>query len=392
MTLNKKTKTTTIITSMIFGLLMLSPTTSLPLVHGQQVDQTSTGQQSLIINKDLGISDLSVEKLFPAPMSDNDKKINQNTVLNHGQIKQMLSGKHYKFMGTNYVGNVFSKNVVWKPELHINVENTTQIAITINPLTNQVDDIQTFPITSTASYTGSTGHGFADDNINTANSVDGLSMVVPYITHTTPGTSTTEFFMLNAISSLHGSNACSSSSYPNTYFAQVGLEFDGNGVRKAFPIWADTLSNCVPTASTAPYTANHSWFFKVYTATGYWVMYGVDQQDGTAIVSQSTTGQTNTTFQANNDPNTSVFFENTNKGTSWSSEFTTNPSAQTLQYHNHSTNTWSSWPSSSYTDQKATPAGVCSSITVSTDTTIMSVSGGTITWNMPNMASQYPAC
>ncbi len=74
-----------------------------------------------------------------------------------------------------------------------------------------MDEIQTFPITSKAQYTGNSGHGFAGDNINTANSVDGLSMVVPYITHTTPGTSTTEYFMLNAISSLHGSNVCSSS-------------------------------------------------------------------------------------------------------------------------------------------------------------------------------------
>lgn len=372
--------------------MMVSSAGYLPSISAQSGSAVNTVKGTMI-NKDLGITDLDVEKLFPRPMSDTDKKTNENVVLNNAQIKHMLNGKTYKFMGIDYVGNVFSKNVVWKPELHINVGNTTEIVVTVDSQTNQVGDMKNFTIREKASVTGASPHGFASYYFNTASTVDGISMVVPYVNHNTPGTSTTEVFLLNAISSGHTGNACSSSSYPNTYFAQVGLEFDGNGVQKAFPMWTDTLQSCVAQYSTAPYTANHSWFFKDYTSQGYWVMYGVDQQDGTAIVSASTTGQTVTTFNTG-DPNTSVFFENFNTVTNWSSEFVTNPSAQTLQYHDRSTNTWNAWSSTSTYDQKTVSVwpGTCNSLVSGTDTSIMSVNSGTVTWNMSNMASQYPAC
>ncbi len=389
---NKKTALTMSV-FMIVALMVVPSTESLPLVSALQSDKTASTVKGTVINKDLGITDADVEKLFPGLMSDSEKVTNEGMILNNTQIKQMLDGKTYKFMGIDYVGNVFDKSASWKPEFHINVGNTTEITVSINRQINQVETIQehNLPLKLPATSTGASPHGFASNYITTTNVVDGISMVVPYINHNTPGTSTEEFFMLNAASAGHNSPLCSASSYPNSYFAQVGFEFDGNGVKKAFPIWTDTLQNCLPQYSTAPYTANHSWFFKIYTYAGNWVTYGVDQQDGTAIVSSSTSGQTYTTFNTS-DPNTSIFFENTNKGTSWYSEFVSNPSAQTLQYHNRSTNTWNSWPSASTYDQKTIPAGVCNQVVSGSDTSVMSFSSGTVTWSMYNMATQYPAC
>ncbi|MBI1829239.1 MAG: hypothetical protein HY222_00560 [Thaumarchaeota archaeon] len=348
------------------------------------------------------ITDAYVESVLPSEISASDLASVKQIALNNHEVKNAINGKQYQFMGSDYVGNVYSSPIVWYPEIHINVANTTELTAVINLQTNAVTTIQAAPmpkLNGIASNEGGSHHGFADDYISTSSTIDGLSMVAPSVPHSTStSASTQEDFLLNAIESgAVDNNACSPAYYASSYFAQIGYTFlTGGGIVNAgFPLWTDTGYSCIPQLPSVAYTVGHSWFFKIYVAPGgNWVFYGIDQQNGQTF-SASRSG-INSGVMKTSDKNTSVFFENHNTSTSWYTQFTSGsyPSANSVQYHDKVLNAWKYWAGHTTVDTKTTPPGTCTTTSDYADTVISGsiLSGGTATWNMQTMANSYPAC
>ncbi|HEX5457129.1 MAG TPA: hypothetical protein VFX64_01945 [Candidatus Nitrosotalea sp.] len=336
---NNKTKTTTtIISALIIGLVLLSPTTVLPSVN-------ATVKTAVTIDN----------VPIPIPLSGIELQNGRQLALTNSEVHDMINGKPYEFMAYDFIGNVKTEPGIWYPEIHINVDNNTQIAVVFDPKITSVRNVGIFPMidqtvhpktTSTSKNLGTSGAAFAIDYYSGSQSqIYGLYETVTAPTFTNSGTNYFSGFVVNALESgANYANSCDRSHVYDSYWAQAGLVFKD---QSTFATWSDTStgsgtgpnSGCHPLALYGnTYSGGDTLIFKiisrVVSGSPNWLIYGHDVTSGSAFFSQPETGMMSSTVTTGNEA-TSVWFENQNNstlGSNWYQEFSSNPSASAYYF------------------------------------------------------------
>ncbi|MDE1831423.1 MAG: hypothetical protein KGI02_03525 [Thaumarchaeota archaeon] len=380
--MKKQNKISTIIgMSSIIGIMLLSPTTILPIM--------GAGQDP---------SELSVDQLkqtFPKPLSNEQIDKIKQMALENDSVKSIINGHHYKFMAQDFVGNYKTQPGIWQPEVHINVDNKTEISIVTDSQINSVASMATTPLFKLGPGTqngldqsGSSGHAFAiDEYAGAQSSIYGVKMLTTGPSYSGSGTIPFKAFMVNgAETGATDADLCVPAYDTTSYFAQAGIVFIDDS---AGPVWTDTDQSCLPVVPHVTYTPGDHMVFEVISGSP-WVMYGADSDSGSTFFDQSNSIATYGTMETG-DPNTSIFFENSDTGTSWSSQIS-NPSAA-AKYMNSNTQ-WVNWDGETKNDQDCHATNHVYTYD-STKQVINGTgldSGNTATWSMSRMASNYPAC
>ncbi len=367
--------------SSILGIMLLSPTTILPIMGiSQDPTEMSVDQLKQTFPKSLSIE--QIDKIKQMALADDS-------------VKNAISGHHYKFMAQDFVGNYKTQPGVWQPEVHINVDNKTEISIVTDSQINSIARLATTPLFKLGPATqngldqsGTSGHAFAiDEYAGTQSSINGVKMITAGPSYSGSTSVPLRAFLVNgAETGATDADLCTPAYDTTSYFAQAGIVFINNSVG---PVWTDTDQSCFPVAPNVTYTSGDNMIFEVISGTP-WVMYGADTTSGSIFFDQSNSIATYGTMKTS-DPNTSLFFENLDTATTWGSQIS-NPSAS-AKYMNSNAQ-WVNWDGETKNDQDC--HGTNHIYTYDTTKQVISGtgldSGNSATWSMSRMASNYPAC
>lgn len=336
------------------------------------------------------------QKLLPPPLSTAELDTVRDIASSNGDIQKIINGRPYEFMAQDFVGNVYADPVVWKPEIHINVANSTEVTAVIDLRNRSVSSIETLPIiqfTSSGTFQGvggSSTHSFASDYYSGSTTIDGVSAYSWAPSHGQSSTTTNEALLLNAVEAgAIDSNLCKPTYYTSSYFAQVGYAFiTGTGLTQGgYLMYTDTAFGCTGQYPNVNYNIGDLWQFTITSSSSGWVISGYDQTTGQSY-SYTRTGVTYN-YMKTNDFNMGAFFENMNTGTGWSSQFLSNPSMNSATIRPQSNHVWSNWNSDTEKDSK------CNGTPYNDNHNAMSgnlVSGGTTEWIVSYIDTHLQAC
>ena len=377
----KKSKTTTsFIAALVIGLIMSSPMTLLPYASAQ-TDPAALPLQQL-------------KQMFPAPLSHDQLSKMKQLVIGDTNIAKSIDGKPYKFMAQDFVGSYKILPEVWKPEIHINVNNETEITVVADPTISSIETSKTTSIfkigqvnPTKLDQVGTSGYAYSIDQYDgTQSSIYGIKMNTQGPSNSETGTEPFRAFLVNGAEyGATDANLCDSAYDTSSFFGQAGLAFEDNFVA---PIWSDTDQSCTVQAPLVTYTVGDHMVFEIISGSP-WVIYGEDADSSTNFFDQTDSNPTYGTMETN-DPNTSIFFENHDTGTSWGS-YISNPSA--VAHYMNSGASWVNWDGEKQNDMDC--SGNSNVYPYNSSKQVISNSldsGGTATWSMSRMASEYPAC
>lgn len=323
-----------------------------------------------------------ISKILPEKLSQNDLMEAKEIALNDDKVKDIIGEKSYEFMSYDFIGNVYEEPVIWLPEVHFKIGDKTQITAVVDLTEGKVREIVESEIVVLSNHERS----FAIDYFTGGQTVTGYYMIATAPDFT--GSSGNDFtaFLVNGV--MDGStigNLCDSADYPDDYWAQTGLLFTTSG---ASVVWTDTSKDCAAQTTAISYDSDVDYNFKIYTdaANEDWIIYMQNTDTGTAstvIVS----GPSTYTFETN-EPNSGVFFENSNASpnNTWDNQFSSDPTASAY-YRQQGSSFWWIWSAESQI------LADCNG--VDTDNVIdggfISTHGNQATWDMTDMANYY-AC
>ncbi|AIF85451.1 hypothetical protein NTE_03423 [Candidatus Nitrososphaera evergladensis SR1] len=325
--------------------------------------------------------------------------------LANNEVQQAASGKSYNFDGIGFIGNTRESPVKWYPIVHINVANETGINVTIDMNTGKITNVEQYAITKLAPRVNEDGTESilsaasspsysSDDYKGTTNPVEMFMSTQNGVPTYTPSAASMDGqvdFLLNADEYQASGNSCLPSNVYNGYFAQVGFDYPSVGGARV--VYADTLTQCVPTNIGLTYTPGHYYTFRIHaysTPSTSWRMIAFDVNTGVTAMSPSRTGMKSYLIQAGS-ANTSVWMENWNppSSTSWNARF----SADLQAYSDYSDGVnYYHWPSDQQYDQQCTTFYTYPHTTPPPVMSGSLVTGGTVTWSNYNMANYIPGC
>ncbi|MDE1861982.1 MAG: hypothetical protein KGI33_03610 [Thaumarchaeota archaeon] len=366
-------KTTAISAALIVGMMLLPMITLVPDVNAQsEIKSISSSQPEVPTDLPSNLSKTNLQKL-------------ENLAIHNIGVQKIINGGKYKFMSQDFVGI----GNTWYPEIHINVNNKTQITVTADLANNSVTKVQKYPIFKTPVKLDNVGAGssFATDYYSGTATIDGMFMDSIMPSFSSSGTNSVTFFLVNALeANAVDSNGCSPAYDTSSYFAQTGFAFaqttDG-------PTWTDTDQSCVAQVPNVTYGSTDTWKFEIYVNTsGYWVIYGDDISNNQKFTHTSGVSPTYTTMKTD-DVNTSIFFENQNTNTSWYSQFQSSVNATAL-YRDHSSGNWYNWGADTQEDIDCSGNPYTYPYTgqvIESGTDLSS--GNTAVWDLQNMANYH---
>jgi hypothetical protein len=290
---------------------------------------------------------------LPSHLSDTQISTAIQIATSDAGIKSIINGRLYEIMSHDQIGNFYNPNLPWKPEIHFNVNNASEVTAVIDLQTRKVESASEMPLKKLlpAQHDNygyrqlSDPPGYALDYYSGSHTLNGIEMAATAPSYNTAdgNPNTTTAFLVNALES-GGSdaNACTSSDWKTSYFGQLGFAWVGS-VEAA--VWTDTTVNCAIQNTQIGYTAGHNYAFEIYTVSGVWNELGWDVTTGVGFFNDQT-GVNNLTFKTN-DINTSVWFENQNSqsSTAWVKKYSSTLLSATAQYSPDNTNNWYNWDS-----------------------------------------------
>jgi hypothetical protein len=161
---NNKTRiTTAIIASLMVGLVMLSPMTILPNVNAISIGNTQKPADIIYI-----------EQHLPKPLTDNELVAFKQLSLSNNDVQKSINGRSYAFMGQDFIGDL--KKGTLFPEIHINVDNKTQITIVADLTKNTVMSVTTDSINKLGPRLSleTSGASYATDYYTGSATIDGI--------------------------------------------------------------------------------------------------------------------------------------------------------------------------------------------------------------------------
>ncbi|MDE1862261.1 MAG: hypothetical protein KGI33_05045 [Thaumarchaeota archaeon] len=368
-----KTKTaTSVITALVIGLALLSPTTMIPNVNATSAASSTTGTSE-------------IGRGHPTPLSPAQLAQAENIALNDPAVIKLIGSKPYQIRADGFAGNI-KQSGVWNPVLALVVDSKSQYAIGVNLGTGKVTKIVEGPTTDNVfSISNSNAHDTITGSTLTPVGIQ-MTTTEPYF-YNNPSYNYTGF-MVNALE--YGAsltNACNPSYGNNDYFMQAGEDFNTQSSPAIF--WDDTFYSCVGQPTLISYATGQSYNFTITTDKTH-SQWTVTITDGSGnVYTVSDTGMSQYTIAVQLSYNhTSVWFENSNTKTtspSWDSQFTYNPSAKAKIEPQGSG--WTNWTSETQGEYQS----------CSTNQTPSVISGGldngnSATWSLSTMRQYYPAC
>lgn len=373
---NSKMKTTTtILAALAIGLIMSSPMTLLPNVNA--------------VNP-LTIHDV-VKQLQPIGLSDESSA--RDIAISNPEITKLIGNRHYEFMSTAWVGQIYPTYFTAYPEVHINVDNKFQIAVTVDPASKSVRNYITGPIVKLGSF-GSTTHAFAGDYYTASSNPNGIEVnyasVPSYTNHNSAMDQFMAFLMNAAEKSATDSLMCTPSDTAADFFSQSGVLYNYTNV---YSTYTDTEFGCIAqTSSAMPYTSGHTYTFGEEAVNSHWFIFGTDQNGGpTNYFSYTVKHSINNYSFKYNDYNTGPFMENANTQTGWNGAFgSSTATLNTAKYSTDGGNTWSNWGTGADTAFNYDCSG--NSVSSPKVTTGGLSQGGSATWSISTMAGSSYVC
>lgn len=371
---NNKTKTmTTVITALVIGLALLSPTTVLPNINAISIGNTQKPADVIYI-----------EQHLPKPLTASELTTFKQLSLSNKNVQKIINGGSYAFMGQDFVGDL--KKGTLYPEIHINVGDRTEITVVADLAHKTVISVTTGPIIKRQPFHfGSVVNGkdpsFAVDYYTGSATIDGLYDEKAAPTINTSYSQPQVAWLLNALETgANTSLACTNGDQFANYFAQVGFQY----YSQAQPTWDDTTTNCVGQNVNLTYTGGDTYFFEIYVnSSSQWTMLGEDLNTSKYFTRAFPIAVQYDTFATSN-PNTGVFFEDHDTSTTWAPYFTSTPSATDANYDLSSDSGWNAW------DNDAQVLQDCSGNIVTNNVmTGQLKNSGTTDWNMTAMEAYH---
>jgi hypothetical protein len=377
MTYNKAKKA---ITATILMVLVATMTVSTPSALAQVTS--------------MEITDEFLASVLPSKLTDKERVDYRNIAINHAEVKVLTKGKPFKFTSEAFIGNIYEKDSVWYPEIHIRVDSKSKIqdvAVVIDPYSKAVTKVQVVDIDP--ADTNGVWNAYSTQRLTgTSANPTGMkvNMLAPNFLWDGTVRSKGNVLMLNALMS--GSNwnyACDSSKVPNTYWAQLGFHWQLSGKIN----WSDTAGNCLPQFPTLGYASGKTYEFRIVGATTGWTYTAIRTDTGATWTTTGPAVNSGQFVTATNTDQTSVFFENKYDASAgpWHGQFITSPQASSAQYK--TTGSYTNWPNTVRVDKSCTN----NTFTYPYDSSkeVMSgdlKSGGSASWSMSRMYTYYPNC
>lgn len=142
-------------------------------------------------------------------------------------------------------------------------------------------------------------------------------------------------------------DVCDSSKSPDSYWAQIGMQFDSDNVRIGY---TDTLKNCVPSYFPIPYSTGDRMLYRIYIddSTDVWTLYVDNTTDGVYPYAFLRTVSGSSTLDKDT-LQTSIWFENSNyQSNGWDAGFASDPVVESAAFRWIS-NVWFYWTADNQT-------------------------------------------
>lgn len=330
---NNKTKTlTSVVTSMIFGLILLSPTILIPNANAIGIDKTQKPADIIYIEQHLQKSLVGDDLIAFKQLS-----------LSNNNVQKIINGRQHAFMGQDFIGDLKAGTLF--PEIHINVDNSTEITVVADLTKKSIISVTTGPIVKRepvhhAAPIPGKDPSFAIDYFTGSATIDGL-----YDEKTAPSINTSfghpqVAFLLNGFETGGNANlACTNGNQFANYWAQVGFQY----YNSAQETWDDTTTNCVGQNVNLAYTQGHVYFFEIYVNTSsQWTILGEDLNTSQYFTRASPIAVQYNTMATSSDM-TSVFFEDHDTSTTWAGYFTSPVTATDAHYDLSRNSGWNFW-------------------------------------------------
>lgn len=340
------------------------------------------------------ITDEFLTSVLPSKLTDKERIDYRNIAIDHAEVKAAIKGKPFKFTSEAYIGNIYEKTSTWYPEIHIRVESKMKIqdiAIVIDPSSKTVKQVQVVDIDPADANAANNAYSTQRLTGTSANPTGmKVNMIAPNFMWDGSFRSKGNTLLLNALmSGSNWNNACTSSTVPNTYWAQLGFHWQLTGKLN----WSDTAGSCIPQFPTLSYSPGKTYEFRIVGATTGWTYTATRTDTG---ATWTTTGPAVNSAQfvtATNTDQTSVFFENKYDVSDgpWYGQFVTNPQASNAQYK--TTGSYANWPNTIRVDKSCTNNTFI--YPYDTNKEVMSgdiKSGGSASWSTYRMYTYYKNC
>jgi hypothetical protein len=331
-------------------------------------------------------ANVDFEKITPQSLDNAKLEAAKQIALDDPRVKEFTAGKSkIEFMSQNFVGNIYDDPVVWKPEVRFNVDDEMQVVAVVDPETGKVTDVTTGPMVILAADDGE--RSFAIDYYTGSSTITGLAMEARAQSYTPTSADTFTALLVNAIMSGSSSNLCTAASWPTTAWFQAGMIYlptTGYGVSGAKIGWTNTNFACAAQITNISYISGDDYRFRIYSdsTNGNWViyMYNIDKGNASTVI---VIGPSTYTIKKN-DVNTSIFFENTNTNTTWENQFGGDISQVYKYKRNSGSSSWTNWDANTQKEFQ-----ICAGL--QTDTVISPNSGHPVTFDLSELADDYPA-
>lgn len=343
------------------------------------------------------LTDEYLLSVTPTKLAEADLAEYRSIATNNVDVQSAIDGKPYRFTTQGYLGNIYKPDSPWYPEIHLTVETDSEmlkdVAIVIDPQTKSVKEIQVVEFhlddqngqNNTYSTQRFTGHSGTPDGIK-------VDMKAP--TFVWDGVSRTKGNVLLLNGLMQGSSwsqACTSSSVPSTYWAQIGFYWKNSGKIN----WSDTAGNCSPQFPSFSYVAGKTYEFRIVGATTGWAYYAIRTDTGSTWTIRGPAVNSAQIATATNTDQTSVFFENKYLASepTWYGQFSNAPQSSDAQYKTTLFGPYTNWSNTKLVDKD------CNNITnvypYNSSKEVMTgdlKSGGSTTWDVNRMETYYPRC
>jgi hypothetical protein len=188
-------------------------------------------------------------KNFPTPLSNSEITEAIHVALADPKVGHLIDGRPYTYMSYDQVGNFLIPNSPWYPDIHLNVNNTSEVTAEVNLQKGYVISSFEMPLSKITSTNHHSHHaldpaGKAIDYYTYSTTVSGISMTVQaqYYNTAAGNYNADTYFLVNALESGgNDNNACTSGDWTTSYFGQSGFAW---GTSTAIVTWADTGNSC----------------------------------------------------------------------------------------------------------------------------------------------------
>ncbi len=262
------------------------------------------------------LQDFEFEGIVPEQINTNTLNNLEIGIVKNPQVKGLL-GNDYEYRGHMQRQ---TENDGWQPILSYYTDNK-KYTVTVVMDKGKVVSVEKYENVKWSHLRAFAIDEYDDDRYT----ITGLSMKaeVPDYTHKS-GTAFTAILLNAQKANSNDADTCTSSAAPNSYWAQMGMQFDSDGVRLGL---TDTFLDCEPMYFPISFSTGDAILYWIYIddATDVWTLLIWNQTQGGSAYAY--TVEVADSYNLSVDTyQTSVWFENAHyTSNGWDADFTSDP-------------------------------------------------------------------